>query len=321
MNNHSDPQKPITDDNHAHHVHGPREESGKAEIILVTIYAIIFIMGLVSNALIFYYFRFKRRRRGKGTAITERLFSYLAMVDFIASIINPIYHAHDILGGQWYYGTFLCKLFEPIGIILITNSGGIFIVIAFDRERTITFASLRHFTKSTIRSALVFVVVYSTAINAYLFHDFEVSNGRCADKLTMDEKTYWIPRIASFILRDCMLIFIFAFTNIRIVSRKFAHYETWRLGTLWEKRKQDSLKLVRMINVMIIVYFMVMAPYDILMATFLVSHLSDHSIERSGPVVTTSSYLKCLAMSSSCLNFFVYLYMHKDFKKFLRRMT
>jgi len=145
------------------------------------------------------------------------LFSYLAITDFTASVLNPILYINFTVNrNKWLYGEFLCKTSLTLGAAVTTISGGIFIIIAFDRERCIVFPFKSHFKPRTIKICVFCSILYAMFMNFHYALHLTVVPGQ--QRCTVENVTnisYWLPTIICFVIQDLTLIFVFAFTNMR----------------------------------------------------------------------------------------------------------
>ena len=307
------------------HLRYDEDETLGDDILQVAFFLIIFVVGTAGNSLVYYYFSLKKRQHRKGSIIPEHLISRLAIVDLLSSIVNPLFQ----LSGSWDFGQVMCKVIGPLSIILNSTSICIFFIIAFDREQTIVFNSLQYFTKSSSNAALVIAIMYSILMNSYLFREFRVirsgpdrSQLRCDIQPHQYRRTYYIPRILSFVLVDVIICVALFIINVLIVSRKkFYNSNDWKLGALWQKRKNDSLKLLRTVNFMVVAYFVVVLPYNILSMVFLGSHLLGYTLKWTTEVDILALYLRWLVASKACLNFPIYCYTHDGFRTFVRKLV
>ena len=315
-------------ENNNNHLHYDEDETLNGDILQVAFFLIIFVVGTVGNLLVYYYFSLKKRQRGKGSIIPEHLISWLAIIDFLSSVLNPFFQ----FIGSWEVSEVLCKIFGPLSIILNSTSILILFIIAFDREQTIVFNKLQYFTKASSNAALVIAILYSIIINSYLFREFKMIGGRsdsfdrskhrCDIQPHRYQNSYNIPRIVSYVLGDVIIFIALLIINIFIVSRKrFYNFDDWKLGALWQKRRKDSLKILRMVNFMVIAYFVVILPKKIISMVFLASHLLGLTLKWTTTVDYVISYLEWLAASKACLNFPIYCYAHNSFRTFVRKLV
>ena len=290
-----------------------------ADIILTTLFALTFLFGTTGNIIVYYYFRVKRRFR---QTIPELIFSYMALVDFSSVFFNSLYYGRlTIHNTEWSFGRFLCKTVPPFGSILLTIPGGLFVIIAFDRERAIIFSTTRQINANFTRRFVFLVVVYATIMNGYLFFDYDLNvEGKCRLTSKLNDESYWVPRIVSFVLRDCILLFVFTFTNIHIVSWQRRYKSVaWKRGALWLKRRLDHIKIIRLTTVMAASYFILTLPMDLFDITLLFSRLAGRPLKGDTSTLLAYSYCQWLQTMNSCVNIIIFYKMHKGFRKFFRK--
>lgn len=288
-----------------------------SEIILTFLFVSMFFIGTLGNGYIFYYFGVKKRAR---QTIPELLFSYLAVVDFIASVINPTLYTYFTLNRYiWGSTEFLCSFTLSLGAIFTTMSGGIFIIIALDRERTIVFPFKNHFERSTIRWCVIGAIFYSIAMNFAYALRLHKQDGRChVDDVS--KTSYWVPTLVCFLIHDLTLIFVFTFTNVRIFRHIRNKGTASILGALWEKRKRDNAKIIRLLVVLASVYFLLTLPRDIFQMVYTMSEVVGQDLPITPALVQANASVKALSTMNSCANIFIYYRMHKGFQKQIRKM-
>ena len=283
------------------------------EIMLLIAFFVILTFGTIGNGYVYYYFRMKRKSK---RSIPELLFSYLAIFDFTSSMLNPIVYINFTLyRNQWNYGEVLCKSTLTIGACVTTISGGIFIIIAFDRERCIVFPFKSHYKEKTIKICVVIAIIYAFLMNFHYALSLKITaRGHC----TVGNVTYisyWLPTIICFVIQDLTLIFVFAFTNMRIFDRIKSKDTTLALGALWGKRKKDSAKVIRLLVVLATVFFVLTLPRDIFLTVHMLSWVIGKGINITAPIQSAYYFIKVLHTANSSVNVFIYYYMHRGFRR------
>lgn len=285
------------------------------ELTLIVLFALIFVVGTVGNGLIFHYFGIKKRI---NRSVPEFLFSCLSMVDFGASILNPTLYMYWMFTNfHWHMGYWACKFLLPLGPIATTSSGGIFIIIAFDRQRTIVHPFKDHFKTLHIKMCMLGVLFYSVLLNFhYGFSLYINKNHQClVDNVTA--ASYSVPTIISFLIQDFTLIFVFAFTNWRIFSHLNAEESV--LGEHWKKRKRDNAKVIRLLVVLATVFFVLTLPRDMFHLVHIISWFNGRGIKVTPLTLKINSSLKALHTANSCANVFIYYRMHSGFRHYINQ--
>ena len=293
-------------------VNGPLNSE---EIALLFAFTLILIIGTLGNGYIYYYFGI--RKKSKRT-IPEMLFSYLAIFDFTASVLNPILYINFTVNrNKWLYGVFLCKTSLTLGAAVTTVSGGIFIIIAFDRERCIVFPFKSHFKPKTIKICVFCSIVYAVFMNFhYALHLTVMPETQRCTVSDVTNISYWLPTIICFVIQDLTLIFVFAFTNMRIFDHIKAKDTTLALGAFLGKRKKDSAKIIRLLVVLATVFFVLTLPRDLFITSHMMSWVfSPPGIDVTPTVNNVYYFIKVLHIANSSVNIFIYYYMHRGFRR------
>ena len=304
---------------------GPLKEQTytSVEILLVTLFTIIFSFGTIGNGFVFFYFGIKEKPAGsiEQRKVPEFLFCVLAVVDFFASVFNPLLYTYWTLTRyKWHFSYWACKVLVPIGTIATTMSGGIFVVLSFDRQRTIVYPFKRHFKFTYIKLSVILVLAYSLVMNAHYALNITLIKDECR-VFDVASKAYNIPSILYFLINVCTLLFVINFTNYRIFSKMLRHSPTSTLvlGNGASRRKKDNYRIIRLLVALTTVFFLLTLPRDIFQFVYLLSWIFGSGLVASNSILTLNSFLKVFNVANSCVNPFIYYMMHFGFKRFIRR--
>ena len=275
-------------------------------------FSIIILVGGVGNIFVIYVYGFTKRRR---FAKFEKLVLMLGMVDFIASVTNPLYFIYRISGrGVWKLGYSMCKLVPALGPIFTSISLGIILILAVDRERAVSTPFKRQFNLKTIRRGVVFNVCCSILITIpYISHLKTVGmNGKTY--CTIDGGyAYNIFVICMFGLSDVIFLLVFSVTTFRIYSK--LRMKKGNKPSRFEKRKTvETNRIIKTILAMGFMFVVCVFPRDMLLIAFSLRNIFPPSIpiER---VSNLNNFLKVLHTSNSCVNIFLYSFINKKFRK------
>jgi len=283
------------------------------EIMLLIAFFVIFVFGTTGNGYVYYYFSMKKKTK---RSIPELLFSYLAIFDFTSSVLNPIVFINFTFHrNQWDYGEVLCKATLTLGACATTISGGIFIIIAFDRERCIVFPFKSHYKPKTIKICVVIAIIYAFLMNTHYALSLTITPRGYCTVGNVTYISYWLPTIICFVVQDLTLIFVFAFTNMRIFDRIKSKDTTLALGALWGKRKKDSAKVIRLLVVLATVFFVLTLPRDIFVCVHMLSWVIGKGITVTAPIRGAYYFIKVLHTANSSVNVFIYYHMHRGFRR------
>lgn len=292
-----------------------KHQFAAAETISLICFVFVFILGTFGNGLVMYYFGYKRRLK---RSVPEMLFYYLAFVDFLTSIYSPILYTYYIFSQyQWHFGLVACKIFAPLGAVFTAISGGIFVIIAIDRQRTIVHPFKSHFRRSVINLCVLGVVVYALVVNMYYSVSVEVTDRKLCSICDVRKKSYSVPTIVAFLMQDCFLIFIFAFTNFRIFSYLCEKSVSEIFDRFSQRRKKETKKVIRLLITLATVYFILILPRDVFHLIHIISWMDNDGIKMSPLIFQINTTFKLLHTANSCVNTFIYYKMHPGFKRCL----
>ena len=101
------------------------------DIMLIVSFILVFVIGISGNSLVCYFFN-NNQNRLRGMA---KMIYYLAVVDLLASIINPALYLYwqVTFNRKWHFGYFGCKVLPMLAKCPITISCGIILLITIDR--------------------------------------------------------------------------------------------------------------------------------------------------------------------------------------------
>eukprot|EP00111_Clytia_hemisphaerica_P002921 TCONS_00008286-protein len=129
------------------------------EIAFVVSFTIIFLVAVCGNSIVIYVFR----GRPRMISSMELAIYYLAIIDLIASIFNPVLYIYWHLVGfhSWHFGAFFCTLFPSIITVSLTMSLGLILLITIERCRLLVNPFNKIFTKKRMRMLVCLVLVLS----------------------------------------------------------------------------------------------------------------------------------------------------------------
>ena len=289
----------------------------KGDVILIVLFLLILILGTIGNAFVFNYFYLKKRNK---RSIPELLFCYLSIVDIIASICNPaLYIFWTITRYKWYLGYWSCKILVPLGSIATTMSSGLFIIVAFDRQRSIIHPFKSHYKLKHINMGVFLAFSCSILSNVHYAYNLTVTeNSKCV-VYDVRAKEFSVPSILYFFLQDYALIIIFVMTNCRIFRQINDKAAANLLGDHWDRRKRANGRIIRLLSTMAVVYFTLTIPRDTFHIVHIISWMDGDGIPVTKTILTINSFLKLMHTANSCVNVFIYFTLHRRFKIYILR--
>ncbi|XP_075274980.1 C-C chemokine receptor type 5 [Opisthocomus hoazin] len=285
------------------------EEKHFAAKLLPPLYSLVVIFGLTGNMLVvFILIKYKRLK-----SMTDIYLLNLAISDllFIFSLPFWAYYAvHD-----WIFGEALCRILS--GVYLLGFYSGIFFIIllTLDRYLAIVHAvfalKARTVTYGILTSAVTWAVAIFASVPGIVFHKTQRENSRytCSAHYPSEQRNVWKQfltlkmNILGLVIP--MLIMICSYTQI--------------IKTLLQCRNEKKHKAVRLIFIIMIVYFFFWAPYNIcILLRDFQGTFSITTCEGSGQLHKATQVTETISMIHCCINPVIYAFAGEKFRKYLR---
>ncbi|XP_029445512.1 C-C chemokine receptor type 5-like [Rhinatrema bivittatum] len=277
--------------------------------LLPPIYSLVFIFGVVGNALvILILIKYKQLR-----SMTDIYLLNLAISDvlFVLSLPFWAYYAAN----EWVFGNVMCKLLS--GVFYIGYYGGIFFIILLtvDRYLAIVHAifamKARTLTFGVLTSVVLWAVTILVSLPGFIFHKAQKEGFHytCSPHYPANAEKSWklfvILKMNILGLGIPMGIMIFCYTEI--------------LKTLFRCRNEKKKhKPVRLIFIILIVFFLFWTPYNVVYLLF--------AFNDKGPLNTCESskrldlallLVEMISLCHCCLNPLIYAFAGEKFRKYL----
>ena len=289
------------------------------EWLLVAALGLIFLCGMIGNLLVIHAFGYKKTSR--HTSSTERLILYLAIIDFFASIFNPLLFMYLTITRyiKWHFGYIGCKILPAFGPITTTASAGMLLLFAVDRYQAIGSPFQGELSPKTITNPTVIVIMISVLFNIHYIHAVELTKMYGCRVSQAESLHYGVPNCTLIVLRLSVFLFVFMYTHAKIFvalqkrnkSPSFDH-------RMADDRKSQSKQIIRCILIMGIVHLLLVFPRDILYFIYNMSWLvSTCGIRFGKKIVVVNVFTKLLQVANSCANVFIYSQMHLYYRKCL----
>ena len=287
------------------------------EWLLVTAFSLVFLCGVVGNSLVIYIFGYKKKSLHSSS--TERLIFYLAVIDFFASIFNPLLFVYLTITRyvKWHFGYVGCKVLPAFGPITTTASAGMLLLFAVDRYRAIVSPFQGELSPKTISIVTIIIILVSILSNIHYLYSIEVTERFGCRVPSADNIQYGVPYCTIIIVRLFVFLIVFTYTHAQIfrILQKRSRCSPFH-HDLAKKREFQSKQIIRCILIMGIVHLFLVCPRDIMYLIYNLSWLvSTCGIRFSKEVVLANVFMKVLQVSNSCANVFIYSHMHVYYRK------
>ncbi|NXH13575.1 CCR5 protein, partial [Bucco capensis] len=284
------------------------EEKHFAAKLLPPLYSLVVIFGLTGNLLVVLILvKYKRLR-----SMTDIYLLNLAISDLLFVFSLPFWAYYAV--HEWIFGDALCRILS--GVYLLGFYSGIFFIIllTLDRYLAIVHAvfalKARTVTYGIFTSAVTWAVAICASVPGIVFHKAQKENSHhtCSPHYPLEQRNEWKQfltlKMIIIGLVIPMLIMICSYTQI--------------IKTLLQCRNEKKHKAVRLIFVIMIVYFLFWAPYNI--CIFLRDFQGTFSIttcEGSSQLHKATQVTETISMIHCCINPVIYAFVGEKFRKYL----
>ncbi|KAG9261436.1 C3a anaphylatoxin chemotactic receptor-like [Astyanax mexicanus] len=259
---------------------------------------IIFILGVVGNAVVIWIAGFKLKR-----SVNTTWYLSLAISDLMLCFFLP-FGVMDMVINEWAFGFFMCKFWSFFMSLNMFSSVFLLVIISVDRCVVVVFPVWAQ-NKRTIRKASVVVVVmWMTAgllsTPAAVFHDVlsdDHNHSKFCFYSYMIDQNHFAEVAGEFIFGFVVPILIVVICYVLIIQK---------LKTNQSARFKKPFKIMTMLITVFLIWWL---PYH----TVALMDLNYEKYESFLP--TGYVFVIILASANSCLNPYLYAFMGQDFKR------
>ncbi|XP_066538415.1 C-C chemokine receptor type 5-like [Hoplias malabaricus] len=276
-------------------------------VFLPTLYSIVFIVGFIGNGLVAYVLiKYRERSNMMDVCLLN-----LAMSDLLFLISLPFW-AHYAAMNQWTFGNFMCKAVTSFYMLGFYGSIFFMILMTVDRYVVIVHAhaslfSQHHSAKAGMGLAgFMWLLSLMASLPTMIFSEEKKESNRSTCKSEYPPDTYWRQfsyielNIISLILP--LSVMVFCYSQI--------------IPTLYHMRSQKKHKSIRLIIVLIIVFFVFWTPYNVVTFLFLLHHTGHlQSCEWQQNLGLSMQWVETIAFSHCCLNPIIYAFVGQKFRR------
>ncbi|XP_046702398.1 C-C chemokine receptor type 5-like [Silurus meridionalis] len=275
-------------------------------VFLPTIYSIVFIVGFVGNALVLCVL-VKYHQRSNVTDVC--LFN-LALSDLLFLISLPFW-AHYAAVSDWIFGSFMCH--AVTGFYMLGFYGSVFfmILMTLDRYSVIVHAHNSLFSKYRSVRASIAVAMFMWALSlgaslpTIIFSQVINDSNVLMCKEEYPEETFLL--LFSYIEMNLLGLIIPLSVMVLCYSRI--------IPILMAMKSQKRHKAVKLVLVLVIVFFLFWTPYNIvLFMKFLRQFGYMASCQWEENLNMATQWVETLAFSHCCLNPIIYAFVGQKFR-------
>ncbi|NXL92728.1 CCR4 protein, partial [Alectura lathami] len=279
-----------------------------ASTFFPVLYAILFVTGLVGNALVVWVLTVFKKVR----AMTDVYLLNLAISDLLFVFSLPFLVQYSLVI-QWTFGNAMCKIISSAYFIGFYSSAFFITIMSIDRYLAIVHSVYALQVRTTTHGVLASLVLWAVAILA------SVPDLMFFQEMDDGNRTTCIPHYPGGsngwkIFSNCVVnvlgwlipvgILIFCYHNI--------------LKNLQRCHTQNKYKAMKLVFIVVIVFFLFWTPINIALFLDTLKHM--HIIDDckvSQRLDLAMELAEALSFVHCCLNPIIYAFVGEKFKKYL----
>lgn len=289
-------------------------------VLLVVSFYILVVISVFGNALVCHVI-FKNR---KLYTVTNMFIANMAISDLFMVLLNVPLNIARHLMDEWTLGDFLCHLLNLSLMVSVYVSTFTLTAIALDRQRVLTYPPKPRLTrkKGFIILGIIWIMSIVMSLPFGIFTTVQEVDMLTLSKVKRCQPSYPMPShlweqywtLTTIILQYVIPLTVIAVTYTRIVHtlwlRTHLGVVTERQRVIQIQAKRKSIKLLVAIVVVFAVCWLPLNLYHIL--------TDFHPNTKLFPYNSTVFFIcHWVAISSSCINPFLYCWMNPTFREAL----
>ncbi|KAH9515475.1 hypothetical protein Btru_014588 [Bulinus truncatus] len=284
------------------------------QTVVIVLYSVVIIFGFFANLLVVVVIlRYKQLH-----TVTNIFISYLAIADVALCVFNLPIQLHYQLSNNWMFGRLLCYVaFPSFGVPLFSSSLSI-LMIAVDRYILIVYPFKKRMTNGQAVIIVIVIIIVTVALSTPLgvymeyvqfYHPFmREQKTYCTESWPSytDKQVYSVSIfLLQFAIPICLTSYFYKHICQVLHNRPIKKYDTRR-----------NQRTNRILIAVVLTFTICWLPWNLFTLTAEFSHL----VVRGRYFLLIDLMLKIFAMSSACINPFLYGWLNDNFKKELGKL-
>ncbi|XP_058144159.1 C-C chemokine receptor type 1 [Dasypus novemcinctus] len=280
--------------------------------LLPPLYSLVFIIGLVGNTLVvLVLLQYKRLKSMTGIYLLN-----LAISDLLFLFTLPFWIDYK-LKDDWLFGDAMCKLLSGLYYIGLYSEVFFIVLLTIDRYLAIVHAvsalRARSFAFGVLTSIATWTLAILASIPGLYFSkaQWELTHHTCSLHFPHEHLREWRQfqalKLNILGLALPMLVMIVCYTGI--------------IKILLKRPNEKKVKAVRLIFVIMLVFFLFWTPYNLAMfVSAFQGFLLTSECEQSKHLDVAIQVTEVIAYTHCCLNPVIYVFVGERFRKYLRQL-
>ncbi|XP_060113191.1 C-X-C chemokine receptor type 4 [Heteronotia binoei] len=272
-------------------------------IFLPTVFAIIFLMGIVGNGLVIVVMGYQKKLR----SMTDKYRLHLSVADLLFVVTLPFWSVDAVI--SWYFGNALCKVVHIIYTINLYSSVLILAFISLDRYLAIVHATNSQRPRKLLAERIIYVGVWLPAVLLtvpdMIFATTNDDSGKFVCQRFYPHNDWLISFRFQHILVGLVLPGLIILTCYCIIISKLSH-----------SKGHQKRKALKTTVILILAFFACWLPYyiGISIDTFILLGVIKNGCNFEAMVNKWISITEALAFFHCCLNPILYAFLGAKFK-------
>ncbi|XP_012625759.2 C-C chemokine receptor type 3 [Microcebus murinus] len=277
---------------------------------LPPLYSLVFIVGLLGNVVVIAILTKYRRLR----ILSNIYLLNLAISDLLFVFTLPFW-IHSAGWNEWVFGHGMCKLLSGLYQMSLNSEIFFIMLMTIDRYLAIVHAVFalraRTVTFGVITSIVTWGLAGLAALPEFLFHEFQdvTQEPVCGPAYPEGGEDSWkrLSALRMNILGLALPLLVMAVCYSGIIK------------TLWRCPNKKKDKAIRLIFVIMVVFFIFWTPYNLvlLLSAFEVIFFGK-SCESNRHLDLAREVTEVIANTHCCINPVIYAFVGERFRKYLR---
>ncbi|KAK2855464.1 hypothetical protein Q7C36_007333 [Tachysurus vachellii] len=283
-----------------------------SRVFLPTLYSIVFIVGFIGNGLVLCVLvKFSKRSNMSDVCLFN-----LALSDLLFLLSLPFW-AHYALTSQWTFGSFMCRTVAAFYTLGFYGSIFIMILMTVDRYAVIVHTQTSLFSKHrSVRASIVLILfMWTLSLGASLPTVIWAQVNNKSEVWTCSveypEGTEW--RCFSYIELNVLSLIIPLSVMLFCYSRI--------IPILMTMKSQKKHRAVRLMLVLVSVFFLFWTPYNIVIFLKFLHHLGYLSTCKWYQDLNMAmQWVETIAFCHCCINPIIYAFVGQRFRNLFLRI-
>ncbi|XP_062999860.1 chemerin-like receptor 1 [Elgaria multicarinata webbii] len=283
------------------------------QILTVIVYSVTCLLGLLGNGLVIAIITLRMKK-----SVNAIWFLNLAAADFLFNVFLPLNIAYTAMNYHWAFGRTMCKVNSLLLNLNMYTSVFLLTVISFDRCISVVFPvwsqNHRNPKVAWLLCVLIWALGFSMSSPSLFFRDVRTDQDRiiCFNNFSLS----WSPSDNQLgEMRHTIVTVVRFLVGFIVPMTVITACYGIMIFRLKRNRRTKIKKPLRIIIAIIMTFFLCWCPYHALNLLETqhrsVSKDKVHALFSIAVPIVTS-----IAVSNSCMNPVLYVFMGQDFKKF-----